>query len=51
MKIIGTILISIGLALLLFVVFNFIKERNRMTSPIPEEKGVKVIFVTPQSNK
>jgi len=51
MKIIGAVLISIGLALLLFVAFNLIKERNRMVSPIPEEKGVKVIFVTPQSNK
>lgn len=47
MKIIGTILIAVGIALLLFVVFNFIKERNRIVSPIPEEKGVKVIFVTP----
>lgn len=47
MKIVGAILISIGLALLLFVIFNFVKERNQMVSPIPEEKGVKVIFVTP----
>jgi len=47
MKIIGAILISIGLALLLFVGFNFIKDRNRTVSPIPEEEGVKVIFVTP----
>ena len=47
MKLIGAILISIGLALLFFVAFNFIKERNRMVSPVPEEKGVKVIFVTP----
>jgi len=48
MKIVGIALISIGLALLLFVAFNFFKEKNRTVSPIPEEGGVKVIFVTPQ---
>lgn len=47
MKTIGIILISIGLALLIFVVYNFIKEGNKLTSPIPEDTGVKVIFVTP----
>lgn len=47
MKFIGAILIAIGLALLLFVGFNFLKSQNTMVSPIPEDKGVKVIFVTP----
>lgn len=47
MKLIGAIFIAIGLALLLFVVFNFIKEKSRTVSPLPEDKGVKVIFVTP----
>jgi len=47
MKKVGLVLIAIGLALLLFVVFNFIKEKNKIASPIPEEEGVKVIFVTP----
>lgn len=47
MKIIGAILIGIGLALLLFILFNFLKEKNRIISPLPESKGVKVIFVTP----
>lgn len=47
MKILGIILISIGLALFLFVGYSFLKEKNKMVSPIPEEKGVKVIFVTP----
>ncbi|MBI4225632.1 hypothetical protein HY612_00800 [Candidatus Roizmanbacteria bacterium] len=49
MKIIGAVLISVGLALLFFVIFNLIKESNRGVSPIPEDKGVKVIFVTPGS--
>jgi len=47
MKYLGLALIGIGLALLLFVAFNFLKDKNKMVSPIPEEKGVKVIFVTP----
>ncbi len=47
MKYLGLILIAIGIALLLFVGYNFLKERNKIASPIPEEKGVKVIFVTP----
>jgi len=47
MKNIGLFLITIGAILLIFVVYNFIKENNRILSPIPEDKGVKVIFVTP----
>ncbi|MDH7476015.1 MAG: hypothetical protein QHH09_00905 [Microgenomates group bacterium] len=47
MKKIGYLLIIIGLILLFFVVYNFINEKNRLISPVPEEKGVKVIFVTP----
>lgn len=47
MRSIGLILIAVGLALFLFVAYNYLKEKNKMASPIPEEKGVKVIFVTP----
>ncbi|KKQ24474.1 MAG: hypothetical protein US40_C0003G0013 [Candidatus Roizmanbacteria bacterium GW2011_GWC2_37_13] len=47
MKKVGVVLIAIGLGLLTFVVFNFVKEKTKMASPIPEEEGVKVIFVTP----
>jgi len=47
MKKFGLVLIAFGLALLIFVFYNFIKEKNKIVSPIPEEQGVKVIFVTP----
>lgn len=47
MKALGFILISLGIALLLFVAYNFFIERNKVVSPIPEQKGVKVIFITP----
>jgi hypothetical protein len=49
MKNVGLILIAVGLALLAFVGYNFLRERNRVASPIPEDDGVKVIFVTPQA--
>lgn len=51
MKKIGYILIFIGIILILIMIFNFIKEKTKMISPIPEEKGVKVIFVTPETQK
>lgn len=47
MKRLGFVLIAVGIALLMFVLYNFIKEKNKIASPIPEDKGVKVIFVTP----
>lgn len=47
MKKLGIILIAIGLALLTFVLITFLEDQNQFHSPIPEEKGVKVIFITP----
>lgn len=47
MKKIGFILIAIGLALITFIVFSLFEEENRFHSPIPQDKGVKVIFLTP----
>jgi len=47
MRNLGFIFILVGLALMLFVGYNFLKEQRKMKSPIPEDKGVKVIFVTP----
>lgn len=47
MKIVGGILITIGLALMLIVIYNFLSQRNKVISPVPEDQGVKVIFITP----
>ncbi len=49
MKNVGIILIAIGLALFLYVGYYFIRESNKIASPIPDEKGVKVILITPGS--
>lgn len=47
MKVIGSILIVVGLGLLLFIGYSFVKDSNRTLSPVPVDQGVKVIFVTP----
>ncbi len=47
MRAIGVVLIGVGLALLLFTLFGFFYESGKIISPIPENKGVKVIFVSP----
>jgi len=46
-KIVGSIFIAFGLALMVFLLFMYMGDRDKMVSPIPEERGVKVIFVTP----
>ena len=47
MKVIGMLILACGFAFLLFVGYTFIKSNDKIVSPIPEEKGVKVIFVSP----
>lgn len=47
MKKLGIVLVAVGLALLIFIGYNFVIERNSLKSPIPEEEGIKVIYVTP----
>lgn len=47
MKTVGIILISIGLALVMFIVYTLMRNNNKLVSPIPEDTGIKVIFVTP----
>lgn len=47
MKRLGVVLVALGLALLIFIGYNFVIEKNSLKSPIPEKEGVKVIYVTP----
>ena len=46
-KTVGLVLVAIGLAFLVYVLYSWYQESNKMISPIPERKGVKVIYVTP----
>lgn len=47
MKIVGIVLIGMGLALLLFTITGLFFDSNKTISPVPESQGVKVIFVSP----
>lgn len=47
MKTVGIVFIIIGITLLLFVVYTFFSQGDTIHSPLPEDRGVKVIFVTP----
>jgi hypothetical protein len=47
MKYIGYTLLAIGIALFIFVAYSFITSKNKLVSPIPEEDGVRVIFISP----
>jgi len=47
MKNLGMVLIAIGIALLLFILYNFINEKNKMVSPVPDDGGVRVIQLSP----
>ena len=47
MKTIGVILVAIGVGLLLLAIYSYFREAGKTHSPVPEDRGVKVIFVTP----
>ena len=47
MKQVGYILMAVGLALLAFVFYMYFRQNGEIVSPVPEEKGVKVIYITP----
>lgn len=47
MKSVGIVLIGMGIALLLFTLIDFFSGSDKIVSPVPENNGVKVIFVSP----
>lgn len=47
MKQIGFVLIAVGIALIVFVLINAFRDNNQLKTPVPDDNGVKVIFVTP----
>jgi len=47
MRAFGIILIGIGVALFLFVLISTLRNKNEMISPVPENPGVRVIYITP----
>lgn len=51
MKLVGIILIGTGVALIAYVIFSLLTGSKKIVSPIPEDKGVKVIFVSPSATQ
>ncbi len=47
MRALGYIFIVAGVSLLLFAGYKYLTSIDRVVSPVPEEKGVRVIIVTP----
>jgi len=48
MKTVGYVFLILGLSLLIFVFIGFLKNQNKIHSPVPENKGIKVIQITPE---
>ena len=47
MKRIGYLLIAVGLALFVFVVYQFLLKESEIISPVPQKEGVTVEYITP----
>jgi len=47
MKNVGLVFIAVGLAIFLYVVINLVFGEKKIISPLPENNGIKVIFVSP----
>lgn len=40
-------MLGIGLALLLYVGYIFLQNKSEFVSPIPNESGIKVLYLSP----
>lgn len=49
MKVVGFILMAIGLGLIIFLTINYIAEKNKIHSPVPEDQSIKVIQISPKN--
>lgn len=47
MKVVGFVLILLGISLLIFGTYVYFRQSDTIVSPIPDDRGVKVIYVTP----
>ncbi len=46
-KLIGLIVIGLVIACLLYLLYRMVFAEKPLRSPLPEDAGIKVIFVTP----
>ncbi|MFA5136034.1 MAG: hypothetical protein WC489_01425 [Patescibacteria group bacterium] len=47
MRAVGIVFVGMGLALFLFSLFSFFSDSTQIISPVPENRGVRVIYITP----
>ncbi len=47
-KMIGLFVIGLVISGVLYAAYSFITREPAVRSPLPEEEGVKVIFITPE---
>lgn len=47
-KIIGLVVIGLMVSAILYSIFQFFTREPDVISPIPEDEGIKVIFITPE---
>lgn len=47
MKFFGYVFIVLGVTLLIYISILFLRDSDILISPLPDSKGVKVIYVTP----
>lgn len=50
-KVIGVLVMGLLVAALLFGVFSIFSREPAFYSPLPEEEGINVIFITPADKK
>lgn len=50
-KVIGVLVMGLLVATVLFGIFSLFSQEPAFYSPLPEEEGINVIFVTPADKK
>lgn len=49
MKKFGFVLIAMGIGLLIALAFSAFFKKTSLISPVPDDQGIKVIYITPGS--
>jgi hypothetical protein len=47
MRFIGFAFIIVGISILLFALYSYFRGPDALVSPVPDSKGVRVIYLTP----
>lgn len=47
MRKLGLVLVLAGVSLIIFAFFSFFKNKSHLISPVPDERGINVIYTSP----